>query len=79
MATKTNPDDQIDAAIADALPELLVTQWVLMVEVIHPEGEHELIRMVSPESTKWAIEGLLSYGAEMDWEDDWSDTDDSGP
>lgn len=69
MKTERNLDE-VESALKKAFPECVVIQWVAMVEIFHPEGDKDLVRLTSEDNTQWSVEGLLSYGAEMPWDDD---------
>lgn len=56
--------DQDDFAVGS-----LVAKWVLVIDVIEPDGTHSLLRPSQENMPIWESRGLLRAGLDSGWDD----------
>lgn len=61
----------VDAVTPELLdePGVIVTKWVVVAEVIMPDGTRDVIRNWSDTCEMWDVDGLLTWAA-GDWDED---------
>lgn len=58
------PDESIEGLIRGAMPETIITHYIVVAETIGPDGPQISIGM-SDSMTPWLATGMLQFGLDM--------------
>lgn len=58
--------DAVQQAIADIYEGNLVTRWIVLAEVIEPEGERALVTTRQEDMRAWDSLGMLTFAVQLE-------------
>lgn len=73
MADLAGDRDVVERALgavqSHGVENAIVTGWVVLSELMTPEGDRFLCRLRSDTTTQWQMQGMLHNALHTDWDD----------